>query len=281
MPFLYYDPSSRLNLKQIVEQSNISRTDYQPHHLYSMVKQTDTWIFDDFDSSNRIESIAERVGAHIYHLPQPESANDAIREYGHYFNYDLVHFSEDGHAALARGLNELLQSINATRSDRVHEWRDVDTCHSWYETGVTTVKHSDGMEMSQFAKKKFGLEVAPPISWLTIDNPFSHPAEIFMSYMVTAPHQDYPAVSVDLIGTEDSAEDDMSTITTTIVPKDKTNRYAVHVVKTAFLGIVPPMGKRKVKITPLETGRNSPFRITGIMMTSTTDPLPPIEVSLS
>jgi len=276
MPFLYTDPSSKRNIKQMMEQSNVSKKEYQPSDLHSLVNQTDEWVFDDFDSSSRIEAAASKIGALVFHLPRPENAHDAIQQYGHYFKYDMVHLSEQGHASLAKGLDALLQSSNATRSDRVNEWRDVDACHSWYQSGSTNLKHNRETKMSQFGKKKYGLEVAPPLSWLTIDNPLPHRADVYISYMVTAPHQDYPAVSVELapasITHAEGGVSESSSTKTTIIPTDKTNRYAVHVVKTAFLGTVPPMGKHQIQITPLETEahRKFPFRITGVMVTSAT-----------
>lgn len=270
MPFLYYSPSKRRNPKQLLEENkNITKKTYQPSDLYSIANQTDDWIFDDFDTSSRIEAVAKDIGALVYHLPRPRNAQDALRKYGHYFQYDMVHLTKDGHAAVADGLRTFLH--DAKRSDRVNEWHDMDACQSWYQSGVTNLHHSATMTMNHFGKKKFGLEVASSkTSWLTIDNPLQQSADVYMSYMVTAPNQDYPSVSVDLVSSiKDASSSKTTTKTTTVVPTDKTNRYAVHVVKTALLGTVPT-GKSQIQITPLETDRKFPFRITGVTVTTAT-----------
>ena len=260
MPFLYYRSPTKRNLKQILEQSNVSRGEYHPGHLHAIVNETDhaDWIFDDFETGSVIESIAQEIGAVIYHMPRPDNSVQALLEYGPHFNYDMVHLSERGHASIAQGVAGLLRSMNVSKSNKINKWREIDACESWYQTGLTkNITHSSNTKIAKFGKKKFGLEVAAQSSWLRVNNPLPHPAAVFMSYMVTAPHQDYPAVSVAL---------SQSSKTTEIIPVEKTNRYAIHVVQTVLLGTAP-MGDSTILITPRET-RKYPFRVTGILITS-------------
>jgi hypothetical protein len=247
-------------MKEILEHSGVSRSEYDaPHHLHAILNQTDDshWVFDDFETGNTIESIATEIGGIVYHMPRPQSHVDAILQYGPHFNYDMVHFSELGHASIAKGLAELLRDVNVTKSDTVNPWQEVDSCQSWYQTGsIVNVSHSDDMKLARFGRNKFGLEVKPPSSWLRINNTLPYAADVFMSYMVTAPHQDYPAVTVSL----------SSSMATEVVPVERTNRYSVHVVQTVFVGRAT-VGGSTIEITPRETTRKLPFRVTGILIT--------------
>ena len=227
----------------------------------------DDWKYTSFPMSRRFqEEAAEATGAIIWELDLPTNPIDAITSTAHFFDADMVHLSVRGHAMVAAEINKILVERNVQRNDAVMPWSLQDHCESWYESGATTLFHSDSVVMNEFSPDahKWALEMRDPVSSIVyIDNPLPHPAQLHVRYLKTTPPPGiYPTTRVT-VSSETSKSD-----TETVLEPTGTNQHThVHVNRVASLGVVPP-GRTTLTFEAIEENKPRPFRITGVVLSA-------------
>jgi len=183
--------------------------------------------------------------------------------------YDIVHYSQSGHDFVANGIKDLLRSIQPNASNNLGSWGDGDSCHMWYNTGIVAIDYNpkEEMKLNEFSLAKFALEIPYSGGELIINNPFSSPRQLMITYMTTGPSKTiYPEVELII---NEAYHRPIS-----INPLATEYRFNVHVAKTAKLDVIPP-GDNKVLIRPVEgIGRNVlfPFRVVAISVLGDANP---------
>eukprot|EP00543_Licmophora_paradoxa_P005292 CAMPEP_0202454350 /NCGR_PEP_ID=MMETSP1360-20130828/12113_1 /ASSEMBLY_ACC=CAM_ASM_000848 /TAXON_ID=515479 /ORGANISM="Licmophora paradoxa, Strain CCMP2313" /LENGTH=403 /DNA_ID=CAMNT_0049073653 /DNA_START=187 /DNA_END=1398 /DNA_ORIENTATION=+ len=284
LPFqLHHKPSNR-NIKAIVEnsldKSKKPAAAYNYSVLLDIVNQTKhyEWEFRDSVSSHlAIQQAAYEVKGYIYDLHRPKSTLQAMLEYGPFFQWDMIHYSEAGHAMIAEEIRKLLARVDAQPSNETRPWKDKDRCMSWFETGeIPRGVEGDGVVMNQFTKHKYGLELQGRSARLGIRNTLNRTLNVYLSYMATGPHKDYPTAEVTIV-TNDGENNDSDhhgnmvndNVQSVIInPLEPTGAYPVHIVQSQLIGQIDVNSlSASIWIRPLQEDRPQPFRVVGIIMT--------------
>jgi hypothetical protein len=189
---------------------------------------------------------------------------------------DQVHFSEEGHVAMANKIGDLLYKMRGTgetpQRPMIDDTRIVgdwvggkDYCLSWMETGDTSmILQTSDMEMVEFPRKKYALETQKEISpvaipFFTFNNPFNHSQEFYLTHMVMGPRKDHYPVTWVYLDNAVKSSDPLE-----IHPHI---RAAYHITENVLIGTVQP-GKNTVYLkesTSIPTENH--FRVTGFIMT--------------
>jgi len=180
-----------------------------------------------------------------------------LLRYMPYYTYDLIHWSESGHRLVAQKIVKIVKEEKTKVSNRVGSWGAGDKCMNWQSKGKIVGNMPTSGKMKQFSSKgKFALEFAHGEGFINIENPFSEPRELALTYMVIGPASIYPKTKISI---KSSGQESII-----IDPTDTTYDFPVHVQHTTVVGKVNP-GMNMVLITPLERKEN-PFRLVGYAM---------------
>jgi len=173
---------------------------------------------------------------------------------------DFVHWSKTGHRYAAIAIEKIVKAEKTKVSNRVGPWGEGDKCVSWFGTGTITNDTSTNGEMVQFDNRfggKYALEFPFGRGYIDIENPFSGPRELTLSYMTTGPAPSiYPKTKIKIGGQKSMVVD----------PTDTYYSYPVHVQCPLVIGTVNP-GMNKVFIIPLEK-KLKLFRLIGYSITN-------------
>ena len=251
------------------------------------------WNWNEVKAKNEdiVDVLAKEFGGYVVNLPRPEEAVDFI-DYIPYFAEDFHHLSDDGHAAVAEKVLELIDELGIVQNPRLGPWTveedgsgaGTDSCVNWFETGFSPLSVSgNNITMQEFSSLKFGLNF-PNGGSIVVHNPFDAPMSLHLSYMTTGPPPSiYPPTEVTItpIGTppellspsegnklaQQFKEAQIEQATTarqsdsppTIVDPTSWGEVPVHPAQTSYVGVVMP-GDNAVSFRPLEK-RDLPFRL--------------------
>ena len=235
-----------------------------------------------------VDAVAREFGGHVVNLPRPEEAADFI-DYIPYFAEDFHHLSDDGHAAVAEKVLDLIDEVGIVPNPRLGPWTveedgssgaGTDSCVNWFDTGVSPQEFSSG---------KFGLNF-PYGGSVVVHNPFDKPMSLHLTYMTTGPPPSiYPPTEVTVTpisippellspsegnqlaqqvmeaqieqaATARQSDSPPTIIDPTYRPETSASFVVpVHVGRTDYVGTVLP-GDNAVSFRPLKT-REVPFRL--------------------
>ena len=229
------------------------------HHLTTDTT-LDLYLQPRADLTALQDKIAASVHGYIWTLTYPKNNHTIgphVADMAHDWSDDYKHLSSAGHERVARGLQRLLRTIPAFRAtpptaehvlSHDNHSSVSDHCVNWLLTGQSPHTILYGMEMTMFdaTAGKYGLEVASTGGALEIVNPYSQPAILYWTFMVTGDHK-YPPVQVTT-GSHST--------TIMILP---TIAQPVHISQTTKLGFVPS-GKSTIHFFP-QTVSEWPFRL--------------------
>ena len=256
LQYIHLPTDSSEGLRHFLEQHSLVMHD--PNFMSILKKETnpDDWQFEPLSHQIDMQQKAiQESGALLWELPRPEDPFEAFELYRHMYANDLVHFSETGHEIIADGVRGML--ANVQRNDGIGVWEH-DFCLSWFESGATTLKSNAGVVMTEFDSKshKWALEMTSSDSWIIVQNPLGRTAQVFIRYMKTTPPPGlYPTTKVVTEGGMNKQ--------VILNPTGKNTNSRAHVNRIAKIGTIPP-GEMKIYFTPIEKGKQYPFRVTGI-----------------
>ena len=251
------------------------------------------WNWNKIKAVNEdiIDIVAEEFGGYVVNLPRPEEAADFV-DYIPYFAKDFHHLSDEGHAAVAEEVLELIDELGIVQNPRLGPWTveedgsgaGTDSCVNWFETGFSPLSVSgNNITMQEFGDLKFGLNF-PNGGSIVVHNPFNVPMSLHLSYMTTGPPPSiYPPTEVTITPVdtppellspsegnqfaqqvkeaqiEQAATTQQTDFSPTIIDPTSWGEVPIHVVQTSYVGTVMP-GDNAVFLRPLEK-RDLPFRL--------------------
>jgi len=251
----------------------------------------DNWKFNNFDADSILEQIAHEVNGTVLTLatPDPDDSIASILRVAPMYLTDMSHFSELGHEWITNRIVDIVQAEQLTeRSDRTNPWDMIDVCLSWYESGTITNHDAvrTNMPMKQFTTDPntpgthFSLEASNTLELNTMKftNTNSNPQHLYLSHMVTGPHELYPSeIIASIYPTMESLvadnDNDENTNTTHRVVRNWYNetlpQYAMHAVNHHYIGEIPVgTSYLNLKTTTPSNSKNTydPFRTVGILL---------------
>jgi hypothetical protein len=166
---------------------------------------SDDWSFDGKPTAIQAQDAAIKVSKGLlFELPFPTNMDlrVALADHAHLYALDVTHFSKDGHALVAKGIQKILRETGVQRNDHVNPWPAVDVCEDWFGNGQTSgFPMSPDVKMAGFGPGKYALEIRGPVGWIKVKNPLPVPAEIHFRYMVTGPPPSkYPRTLFKVLG---------------------------------------------------------------------------------
>lgn len=251
------------------------------------------WNWNEVKAQNEdiIDIVAKEFGGYVVNLPRPEEAADFV-DYISYFAEDFHHLSDDGHAAVAEEVLELIDEVGIVQNPRLGPWTveedgsgaGTDSCVNWFETGFSPLSVSgNNITMQEFSSLKFGLNF-PNGGSIVVHNPFDAAMSLHLSYMTTGPPPSiYPPTEVtitpirtppELLSPSEGnkfaqqvkeAQIELAATTRqtdsppTIIDPTSWGEAPVHPAQTSYVGVVMP-GDNAVSLRPLEK-RDLPFRL--------------------
>mmetsp|Transcript_1843 Transcript_1843/g.2579 ORF Transcript_1843/g.2579 Transcript_1843/m.2579 type:complete len:450 (-) Transcript_1843:142-1491(-) len=233
--------------------------------------QADDWLLARCEAQRGIQDQAvQDYGAILYDMPfNEQDPREIIAEQSNLFSSDFHHYSAEGHAYIANGILQTLREkgVAVQRNDELGSWGDGDVCDTWFESGETSVEHSENIEMKLFTRVKHSLELpTADLGYISITNPFDAPRELFLSYMGTDPPSKYPKTRAHLLkGGNINRQSIYREVDLDPTTTDYTEH--VHVGLSTSLGMVPP-GKTTVLFRTLEENKEYPFRLLGYAISS-------------
>ena len=257
--------------------TNSEYTVNHPEYAKYVLEQTraEDWSFNGHTNSmQRQDEVVQAINGILLEIPLPTDLRQALAFNSPYTSHDLVHWSKEGHAFIARRIQQKLTELNAlVRDDTVLPWSSMDFCLSWYESGESTLKHSESVELNKFTPDrrdhvgrdfngKWAMEAKHgQDNWIEVYNPDPEPSVVFVRFMtIGPPPSKYPQTVLRL----SNALEGQAVMANPVV--NDYQRY-VHVNKLKEIGTIPH-GPSVMQIIPQEEGKDFPFRITGIVVTN-------------
>ena len=201
----------------------------------------------------------DALDAHVIQVPAPATVPEAMMQHGVFS--DFLHWSAAGHIMVANLIQEELQRASfSNRQNEVSPWKTKDQCESWLKTAQTTIQHDPSMKMLKFSDKgKYALEISGE-GWMQVTNQQDTPADLYLDYMATHPDCFYPKMEITI--------GDRTTTAVHVADPciESQNAFPIHVTQALYLGSIPP-GETMVRFRLLETDKEWPFRIVGVMVT--------------
>lgn len=276
---LSYRPAANQNIRYWFKQTNFTSIHSPLFHKFLREETSpEDWRFHRFvDSARKQDEAIQSVDGVLIKMPQPRDMREALAQNAHLYAEDMVHWSIAGHQYIANRIRKVLEEKGATRQDTVNPWDSKDFCQSWFETGQTTVEHSANMNIKRLTTDqnlpkhyrdygKYAMEAPSSdneVSWITVHNPTPNPANVFARYMAMGPETKYPRTILRLNHTVSSSEGGIL-----VHPLlEGYDRY-VHLNQVKHVGSIPP-GYNRLLIKPTEANKECPFRITGVVVSST------------
>jgi hypothetical protein len=192
---------------------------------------------------------------------RPANAHKAIEEHSTLFAGDMIHWAQSGHEFTADRILKKLQEINfRTKHDStVQPWGAIDSCVSWFKTGITSLTHHPLLVMNEFKPGKFALEARSESTWIKVFNDNKETAELSLEYMNTSPDCLYPTAQITIVSGGTSKDQ-------YVLAECRKLHYRinVHVTEQIHVGKVEP-GESVFRISVLGKGP-WPFRILGVAL---------------
>ena len=261
LPFQYRHIPSNMGLLPIIREryGAAANTMMAQEILDSLVegRQPEDWFFHEaIDKMDLLDRISREVGGHVYHMPRPENAIEAMKTFGRYYTPDMNHFSHAGHRFLQQELVKVLHEIHAGPTDVLGTWTDTDVCDLWYETGSLPVAR-DAPTVT-FLNNHYALEFQNPEHYMEARNPFpDRPVSIWIDFMAGSPNGQYPISQVQ-ISQSSPVEIDPGL-------KGKTE---LHVMKHAHVGMLEPAARGNLTVRALDSSALNHFRVVGVAYTT-------------
>ena len=245
----------------LTDKNMISHPEIHPHSAGLMEYVQEQTSPEDWSYSWAHSYLPDQInqfgalGAHMIKVPAPVNVLEAMMQHG--FFADFVHLSPSGHIMVANLIQEELQRASfSNRQNEVSPWKTKDQCESWLETAQTTIQHDPSMKMLKFSKKgKYSLEISGE-GWMLVTNKQDTPADLYIDYMATHPDCLYPKMEIT-IGKRTAVADPCF---------EALNAFPIHVTQALYLGSIPT-GETMMRFRLLETDKERPFRLVGIMIT--------------
>ena len=261
LPFQYrHVPSKKSVLSLIRERFGTASNSMLGQDILNILVEgtmPEDWIFQEaVDKRDLLDRVSKEVGGHVYHMPRPENAVEAMRTFGRYYTPDMNHFTPAGHRFLQHELVKMMHQINAGPTDVLGTWTDRDVCELWYETGVTSLAH-DAPTVT-FLDKRHALEFQTSNHFLETRNPFpDRPVSVWIDFMAGSPEGQYPISQVQLAQSPPAE----------IKPQLK-GSTELHVMKHAQVGMLEPAARANLTVNALDSGASNFFRIVGVVYTT-------------
>lgn len=200
----------------------------------------------------KLHSLAEEVGGTVIVWQGQEiaSAEQMLAGYSRFFAEDRYHLSKEGHQEIAQMIVHALSHVTPTQGAKVHPVDDF--CVLWEDHGDCPLTASPGITLETYTPGKYALRFPPWGGTLTVNNPFSTPRNIFLSYLITE-RPIYPKVRVQVHPASDAIILDPIFLET---------RFPLHAVRSTVVGVAQP-GDNRVYIHSTER-QKAPFRVVGI-----------------
>lgn len=264
LPFQYtHLPSNKAVLPMVHERFGASNKGRHTttQILSNLVEgtQPDDWNFHErADKMALLERIASSVGGHVYDMPRPQNAIEALAGYAKYYTPDMNHFSQAGHRFFQQEMVKLLHELNAQPTTQLGTWIDVDACTLWYDTGIVPNDVPYKAPMVNFLSTRHALEFATEYNYLGFKNPFwDRPVSVWIDYVAGSPMGQYPKSIIRMAGSPSVEIDPLLRGSATL-----------HVMKHARIGMLQPGEHAKVFVDALDKDALTNFRIVGMIYTT-------------
>ena len=227
-------------------------------------KDTGVWRFREHPNSDKaINKVVREIGGYQFHLPKAETPNKTLVNYLRFFDKNMnALLAERGHAWVADMCGQIVRNhILAKQKPQrqvqratVGSWGKGDSCNLWKTSGGMPHLFSSNLVLNQFDIKhgKFALEFTSS-GWLDVENPFSEPRALYVSFMASDVAGTYPNAIASIGGTSYQ-------LNTNAKGKDN---YKVGVIRTIPVGMIPGGTVTRVTLTTSMTGASLPFRLVG------------------
>eukprot|EP00545_Synedropsis_sp_CCMP1620_P013840 CAMPEP_0119014870 /NCGR_PEP_ID=MMETSP1176-20130426/10433_1 /TAXON_ID=265551 /ORGANISM="Synedropsis recta cf, Strain CCMP1620" /LENGTH=335 /DNA_ID=CAMNT_0006968115 /DNA_START=320 /DNA_END=1327 /DNA_ORIENTATION=- len=221
--------------------------------------QPPDWIFHEReDKKALLERIASKVGGHVYHMPRPENAIEALTRYSKYYTPDMNHFTNAGHRFFQQEMVKLLHDLNAGElTTQLGTWVDTDSCQLWYDTGIIPDSVTHEAPTVNFLSTRHALEFPTKGNYLGFKNPFwDRPVFVWIDFMAGSPVGQYPKSLMLFAGLQ-----------VEIDPRLR-GSGTLHVMKHAKIGMLHPGEQAKLFIDSMDKEADNGFRIVGMIYTT-------------